>query len=79
MGPGESFLFGSRSQTNAVRKRLKRCNPRNPTSSQIGACGFIAKDLGMMCRKEAAISTPAAKHMKYVVFRCPQPANRRIV
>jgi hypothetical protein len=38
--------------------------PKNPASSQAGACEFIEKDLGMMCRKDAEISTPAAKHMK---------------
>ena len=59
-----SFLSGSFSQTKAVRKRLNRCIPKNPTSSQAGACGFMESDLGMMCRKEAEISTPAAKHMK---------------
>ena len=39
----------------------------------------MPKARGIMCRKEAAISTPAAKHMKYVVLLCPQLVNRRIV
>jgi hypothetical protein len=32
-----------------------------------------------MCRKDAEMSTPAAKQMKYVVFRCPQAEKRRMV
>jgi hypothetical protein len=59
-----SLLSGSFSPTNAVRKRLNRCMPKNPISSQVGARGFMEKDFGMMCRKAAEISTPAAKHMK---------------
>ena len=39
----------------------------------------MVKDFGMICRKDAEMSTPAAKHMKYVVLRCPQPENRRMV
>lgn len=59
-----SFFSGSRSQTKVVTKRLNRCSSRKPTSSQTGAWGFIAKDFGTMCRKEAETSTPAAKQMK---------------
>jgi hypothetical protein len=39
----------------------------------------MEKDFGMMCRKAAEISTPAAKHMKQVEFRCPQSEKRRMV
>jgi len=35
-----------------------------PTSSQAGAWDVMAMDRGTICRKEAAINTPAAKHMK---------------
>jgi hypothetical protein len=47
-----------------VTKRLNRCSRTKPASRYAGACAFISKDFGMMCRNDTEISTPAAKQTK---------------
>src|SRR6056297_1815280 len=64
---------------NPVAKRLNSSNATKPPSQPAGAASIMSSDSGTRCRNAADINMPAAKFMKCGVFRCPQPANRRMV